>query len=1190
MKKILLVFLLSLPLVVMAQVSYGNLSPLYVQGGQLRDVHGNSVVLHGVSDTPNPAMNKNRWGEEVADVNITKCYTYFAGLCSGITNKDAGASCNAFRLCLEPQWAADEALAAEGEPAYKQFSAAKMKNVTTKLYWRIVLAAMKKGLYVVVSAPDDAPAKMGAEGYQQYLMDMWDAFTQNDSIRKYSGQISLELAQCPQASLTADEAPDFFQPIISKIRANGFGGILWIPSPQGEEGSSLYLQQTVKDANVGYSVQVYPQQNAAFDAYQPAFAMLDKAPMLLTTDWSPKAGQTQGVASTSTWGKSMMAFVESHPGLSLTLSSTDAYLDGDALQETGEVKPAFDGDAESCGKACFDWYAQLSEKYPLYKPFKHYWTPDQGNGTFINPIMNGDFPDIDVIRVGDVYYMVSTTMYIFPGATIMKSYDLVNWEYCCNPLEKIDDNDAYNLLNGKEHYAQGQWATSLRYHDGKFYLYFISYGRNGVDSGRNVLLTCTDPEGAWKMQYMNEHYYDSGWMFDDGPDGDGYLYVACGIGNIYVNKIDAKTLKKISDKQVIANRDGLEGARMYHIGDFYYLYLTTGGYWRGQTIYRSKNPMGPYEEMPNLNKYGDERQGNAFCNNAIHQGGLVQTQTGEWWTIMFRDAGAIGRVPYLEPVEWVDGWPMIGNKGTDVSKGSKPFRKPNVGATYPRTYLPTSDSFTSMTLGKQWGWNHNPVPEAWSLVERPGYLRLHTPNVTTDLRFARNSLTQRIMGLNAEGSTKNTNSYGTIKLDVSGMMEGDVAGLSVFQDPYSFIGVTVRNGVKKLIYMQANADQNWATSETLGATLKSDTIYLRSIVNFSTSKCDYYYSYDNTHWSKFGNQMSMRFQLSVFVGQRFYIFNYATRQTGGYVDVDWFSTETSFSEEDYFGEELMNAYPVEEVTATSLKVEKTQVGVMPGNMVPVKLTCTMASGKKIDVSKACTFSFSQPGVLTTKGGHLIGLEQGSTDVTATYTDAMGNQVTATFQVSVSYFPLTTDGLNPNLIGTGTFRVANGYYSLKLTKNGFGGWHYEQGLDLSDKGRYLVVKMNRTTTTAKPTLRIYDVNDLTSTQYYASPIFGSDTLAVFDLQEIGQQVDLKHVYYLGFSLGAATTIYFDDIFLSDDGVTPTAIEEVGNSEVTELLRVEVFSLDGKRLDGLRPGINIIRRTFSDGHQETLKVKK
>lgn len=1128
MKKTLLSILLFFPLLISAQATYGNLPPLYVDGDLLKDVHGNVVRLYGVSDCPNPANNANRWGEGMTDADITKCASYFTKVFNAITKTGDGAHTNAIRLAMEPAWASDASKVEQGLPEYQCLSTSRLKSNTTKLYWKIIQGALKKGLYVVMASPETWPAEpKQQEAYQQYLADVWETFTQNDSILKYSGLISLDLTAASK-NLSAEEAKAFNTPIVEKIRANGYGGIIW----QNEEG--------------------------------PRFKV---------------AAQ---------WSEDLKNELDGNRGLSVFMESTDAFLNMDTYLESVTAVAA------EGAQGCWDYYTQLAQTYPTFNALKRIWNADQGNGTFINPILNGDFPDVDIIRVGDTYYLMSTTMFIFPGATIMKSKDLVNWEYCCNPLEKIDDSDAYNLLNGKDHYAQGQWATSMRYHDGKFYVYFIAYGRNGVDNGRNVLLTATDPEGKWTMKYMDEHYYDSGWLFDDGPDGDGYLYVACGIGALYVNKLDAKTLKKISSTKIF-ERDATEGSRMYHIGEYYYVYVTTGGYWRGQTIYRSKNPMGPYEEMPNLNKYGNEQSGNAFTNNAIHQGGLVETQTGEWWTIMFRDAGAIGRVPYLEPVVWKDGWPIIGNNGVDVSKNSKPYRKPNVGSTYPRTYLPSTDSFTSLHLGKQWGWNHNHDDSKWSLLERPGYLRLHTVNVTNNLKYARNSLTQRIMGLNPEGSTKTNNSYGTIKMDVSGMMEGDVAGLSVFQDPYSLLGVKVKDGKKYLVYMQAKGDDEpdatkWVPKEKQGPELKSNEIYLRSIVNYTTSKCNFYYSYDNKTWTKFGDEMSMRFQLSIFVGQRFYIFNYATKQTGGFVDIDWFSTEATFSEDMFYGEDMKHAYPVEEVTAVSLKADKNEVNMMPGSFAPITLTCTLQSGNKIDVTSACTYTSTTPNIVNTMAGKLVGAGMGNSEITATYTDALGNQVSTTFNVNVSYFPLDVDAVNANLLGSGGLvRKSTDYTIFKPGKTGMVGWHYEQGVDLSSQGRYLVMRLNRTVT-SKPELRLYDVNDVNATEYYAFPAFGSDTLAVFDLQEAAQTIDLSHIYYVGVYCKTSSAVQIIDFYLSDDGTNPTAIKAIDMEPQTSLLRVEFFAPDGRQVSTLQPGINIVRRIFSDGHTETIKIRK
>ncbi len=537
--------------------------------------------------------------------------------------------------------------------------------------------------------------------------------------------------------------------------------------------------------------------------------------------------------------------------------------------------------------------------------FAKQWSADNGDGTYTNPVINADFPDPDIIRVGDTYYYVSTTMFYFPGATILKSHDLVNWEYCANPLQQIADSEPFNLQNGYNQYSKGQWAPSLKYYKGKFYLHFIAFNHEKFADGGDFLLTATDPEGEWTMQKVNGFYYDSGLLFDETTDR---IFVVAGINDIRVTELD-KNFNAISqNKQVINKPDaGLEGSHMYHIGDYYYIYATYGGgYDRSQTIFRSKDPFGPYEE----------HDGRLFENQNIHQGGLVETQTGEWWTILFKDAGTIGRIPYLEPVVWKDGWPILGKEGIDVSKNAKSYKKPDVGKEYPRTYLPTNDGFASDKLGLQWEWNHNPDNTAWSLTEKPGSLRLHTTGIVEEsgdtklntFLQARNTLTQRMFGYDKEGASTSTDTYGTICLDVSHMQEGDVAGLCVFQDPYAYIGVRVIDGQKKIVCYRApwwEPKADWQGNvddqehyKVFGTTTAShnDRIYLRAVANFKTNKVKFYLSWDGKTWMDSKQDTEMRYTLKIFTGNRFAIFNYATKQNGGYVDVDWFSTEENIDE------------------------------------------------------------------------------------------------------------------------------------------------------------------------------------------------------------------------------------------------------------------------------------------------------
>ncbi|MBO4593776.1 MAG: glycoside hydrolase 43 family protein, partial [Bacteroidaceae bacterium] len=261
--------------------------------------------------------------------------------------------------------------------------------------------------------------------------------------------------------------------------------------------------------------------------------------------------------------------------------------------------------------------------------------------SIINPLIFADFPDPDVIRVGNTYYMVSTTMHHFPGATILKSNDLINWEYCSQPLTQLSNADNYNLINGHNAYARGMWACSMKYHNGMFYLLI-----NGNDTG-GWLLTANDPEGEWHMRHLSRIYYDPGMLFDNGK-----VYVACGIGNIQMCELD-EDFNYIREQRVVSDKQGLEGCHLYKIGEYYYIYATYGGWPSGQTVFRSKNIFGPYEEKLLVDKTIDGRP------NTIHQGALFNTPTGEWWTIMQQDLGCLGRMPNLQPVTWHDGWPMV---------------------------------------------------------------------------------------------------------------------------------------------------------------------------------------------------------------------------------------------------------------------------------------------------------------------------------------------------------------------------------------------------------------------------------------------------------------------------------------------------------------------------------------------------
>ncbi len=503
---------------------------------------------------------------------------------------------------------------------------------------------------------------------------------------------------------------------------------------------------------------------------------------------------------------------------------------------------------------------------------------DNLDGTYTNPVIAADFPDPDVIRVNDTYYMITTSMFVFPGVTVLKSKDLVNWEYCSNAVPRFDFSPCYNL-DGCNRYGKGQWATSIKYNNGKFYLLFITLDEGGF------ICTSEKAEGPWEIKNLPKGFYDPGLFFDD----DGKIYVAHGYGTIFITELNHDFSPKGDDVQVYKGdlRGGLEGTHVYKINGLYYLYCTYGGLAGMQVALRSKNIYGTYEQKLLINELTHGP------NYGIHQGALIETQTGEWWTMLFVDSGPFGRFPSLQPVTWTDGWPMIGIDSKAVTK----YRKPNVGKEYPAAIFPTSDEFNGSELPMQWGWNHNPDPEKWSLSENPGFLRLKTVRVVDSLQKAPNMLTQRIFAHYSDSVI----SYGTTKINTENMKDGDIAGLAVFQNPYGFVGIK-RYGGKDYIIMSNNG-------KTIDSVqIDKSTVYFRAGAFYGSGAAKLYkgnavpetgtaffqYSLDNKTFYDIGNKLEMSFSLKVFTGNKFCLFNFATKQTGGYADFDWFRTDAGF--------------------------------------------------------------------------------------------------------------------------------------------------------------------------------------------------------------------------------------------------------------------------------------------------------
>ena len=283
----------------------------------------------------------------------------------------------------------------------------------------------------------------------------------------------------------------------------------------------------------------------------------------------------------------------------------------------------------------------------------------------VNPLTYTDIPDNDVIRVGDDFYMISTTMYFCPGAPIMHSKDLVHWRIVNYIYDTLADDDIYNLRNGKNAYGKGQWATTLRYHNGTYYVLFVAN-----DQRKTYVYRTNDiMNGKWEgNEIPGVFFHDASLLFDN----DGRVYVVYGNGELQITELttDLRAVKEGGVNQVLIStpRQGFglraEGAHFYHIGDYYYLIEIDwpSGQPRTERCWRSKELLGEYESKIILQGKFDGR------NDGVAQGAIFDTPKGDWYSVMFQDHGAIGRIPTLQPMKWVDGWPILGDNTIPVKE------------------------------------------------------------------------------------------------------------------------------------------------------------------------------------------------------------------------------------------------------------------------------------------------------------------------------------------------------------------------------------------------------------------------------------------------------------------------------------------------------------------------------------------
>lgn len=528
------------------------------------------------------------------------------------------------------------------------------------------------------------------------------------------------------------------------------------------------------------------------------------------------------------------------------------------------------------------------------------WVPDLGNGQYQNPVIDADYSDPDVIRVGDDFYMTASSFCDIPGLPILHSKDLVNWTLIGHAIEEMP---AYAQSAPDPSHGNAVWAPAIRYHNGEFYIY---YG----DPDLGIFMTKTkDPAGRWEPL---THVYKAKGVIDPCPywDEDGKAYLAHGyagsraglksiIGMIEMTPDGKSTIGQ--DRIVYdghLENETIEGAKMYKRDGWYYIFSPAGGVATGwQEVLRSKNPWGPYE-VKNVMEQG------STDINGPHQGGWVDTPDGkEFWFMHFQDKGPYGRVVHLQPMQWLEnGWPVIGVDPDGDGKGEpvRKYRKPNVGKNYPKATPAESDEFDSIELGKQWQWKGNPEAEWYFCDANASALRLFTTMTegATRLYDLPNLLLQKFPAPNFTATAK-VQFHPRKKNDKP--MAGEKAGLVVMSYNYGALELESREDGVYLV--QADClKANKGGKETEAEAVKVDPdkpIWLRATIRMTgpkkpmqkpdyTSEATFYYSLDGKKFTKFGRPLKV--DVGHWIGAKVGLF--ATRSwnsnDSGWLDIDWF--------------------------------------------------------------------------------------------------------------------------------------------------------------------------------------------------------------------------------------------------------------------------------------------------------------
>ena len=517
------------------------------------------------------------------------------------------------------------------------------------------------------------------------------------------------------------------------------------------------------------------------------------------------------------------------------------------------------------------------------------WSPDNGDGTYTNPVINADYSDPDVCVVGEDYYLTASSFQCTPGLPILHSRDLVNWEIIGYALEELyeGDNELMNHFSTPRH-GEGVWAPSIRYHEGEFYIYW-----GDPDYGVYMVKT-KDPAGKWDKPVC---VIAGKGMIDTTPlwDDDGRCYLVNGWANsrarfasvLTVRELNAEGTKAIGKPVIVFDGNGTEnrtceGPKFYKRDGWYWIMCPAGGVPTGfQLAMRSKSPYGPYEHKIVL------AQGKTKVNGP-HQGGWVHTAFGEDWFLHFQDKEAYGRVVHLQPIDWSSGWPVMGKKGEPVLTYKKPKSNSNTIVNPVET-----DEFNATVLGKQWQWQAN-YDQKFGMPTTFGTMRIYTHKMddgAVNLWNVPNMLLQKTP---ADVFTA------TAKIRMTSKDQNQLGGIIMMGLNYSALAVKRVGDAFQLVRLTCvAADKGKAEKEDVITTLQPterdkvdyqpaihEDIYLRMVV--SNSQCRFFYSLNGKSFKEAGEVFPMK--EGKWIGAKIGLLAVepAGQANRGWVEADWF--------------------------------------------------------------------------------------------------------------------------------------------------------------------------------------------------------------------------------------------------------------------------------------------------------------